>query len=66
MTRDETLDRLRDLQRRAHELRTSTDSPTLERTMQLFDMHCHIARWELGDIDGFTENIGGGEAPPRA
>jgi len=55
MTRDETLDRLRDLQRRAQELRHATDSPTLERTMQLFDMYCHIARWELGDVEEFSD-----------
>ena len=40
MTREETLERLRDLQVRV----------AIERTMQLLDLYCHMARWELGDV----------------
>lgn len=46
------LARLRDLHERVRELRRATDSPAIERTMQLLDMYCHMARWELGDVDG--------------
>ncbi len=49
MTREETIERLVDLQRRVRALREATDVPALERTMQLLEMYCHMARWELGD-----------------
>ena len=49
MTREETLERLVDLQRRVRALREATDVPAVERTMQLLEMYCHMARWELGD-----------------
>ena len=49
MTREETLAQLVDLQRRVRALRATTDIPALERTMQLLEMYCHLARWELGD-----------------
>jgi hypothetical protein len=54
MTREETLVRLREITDRARELRQATDSPTLERTMQLIDLYCDIARWELGEISSWT------------
>jgi hypothetical protein len=50
MTREETLERIRDLQARVQELRQASDNPAIERTMQLLDLYCHIARWELGDV----------------
>ncbi len=50
MTREETLERIRDLQARVQELRQATDNPAIERTMQLLDLYCHMARWELGDV----------------
>ena len=50
MTREETLERLRDLQTRVRELRQAADNPAIERTMQLLDLYCHMARWELGDV----------------
>ena len=50
MTREETLDRLRELQARVLELRQASDNPAIERTMQLLDLYCHMARWELGDV----------------
>jgi len=50
MTREETLERIRDLQARVHELRQASDNPAIERTMQLLDLYCHMARWELGDV----------------
>lgn len=59
MTRDETLDRLRDLQRQVRELRRATDSPSIERTMQLLDMYCHMMRWELGDVVAVTPEAEG-------
>ncbi len=54
MTREETLARLRDIEQRVRELRAATDVPALERTLQMFDTYCHIARWELGDIAALT------------
>lgn len=51
MTREETLERLRELQRQVRALREGTDVPAVERTMQLLDMYCHMARWELGDLE---------------
>lgn len=51
MTREETLARIRDLQTRVRELRQASDNPAIERTMQLMDLYCHMARWELGDIE---------------
>ena len=50
MTREETLECIRDLQARVQELRQATDNPAIERTMQLLDLYCHMARWELGDV----------------
>ena len=54
MTHAETLERLRDLQARVRELRRASDNPAIERTMQLLDLYCHMARWELGDIEAMT------------
>jgi hypothetical protein len=50
MTREEMLERLRELQTRVQELRQASDNPAIERTMQLLDLYCHMARWELGDV----------------
>jgi hypothetical protein len=50
MTHEETLERIRDLQARVQELRQGSDNPAIERTMQLLDLYCHMARWELGDV----------------
>ena len=50
MTPDETLERIRDLQLKVQELRRASDNPAIERTMQLLDLYCHMARWELGDV----------------
>ena len=54
MTREETLGRLREIAGRVRELRQATDIPALERTMQLIEMHCDIARWELGEVSPWT------------
>ena len=51
MTREETLQRLQELQRRVRELRDGCEAPTVERTMQILGMYCHMARWELGDVE---------------
>ncbi len=50
MTREETLERLQELQRQVQALRVETDNPAIERTMQILDMYCHMARWQLGDV----------------
>ena len=50
MTREQMLERLRELQSRVQELRQASDNPAIERTMQLLDLYCHMARWELGDV----------------
>ncbi len=54
MTREETLGRIRDLQARVQELRQASDNPAIERTMQLLDLYCHMARWELGDVQAMS------------
>ncbi len=54
MTREETLERIRDLQARVRELRQASDNPAIERTMQLLDLYCHMARWELGDVQAMS------------
>ena len=28
----------------------ASGNPAIERTMQLLDLYCHMARWELGDV----------------
>ena len=60
MTHEETLERIRDLQARVHELRQASDNPAIERTMQLLDLYCHMARWELGDVQAMIPEA---EAP---
>ena len=50
MTREETLERIRELQDQVRALRMGTDMPAIERTMQILDMYCHMARWQLGDV----------------
>ena len=59
MTRDETLERIRDLQLKVQELRRASDNPAIERTMQLLDLYCHMARWELGDVEAMTPEAEG-------
>jgi len=49
VTREETIAHLVDLQRRVRALREASDAPAIERTMQILEMYCHMARWELGD-----------------
>ena len=49
MTREQAIAELVELQRRVRALREATDVPSLERTMHLLEMYCHMARWELGD-----------------
>ena len=58
MTREETLERLRELQARVQELRQASDNPAIERTMQLLDLYCHMARWELGDVHAMNAEAG--------
>lgn len=57
MTREETLERLQELQRQVQALRQETDVPAIERTMQLLDMYCHMARWELGDLEAMITEL---------
>jgi hypothetical protein len=59
MTHAETLERIRDLQARVRELRRASDNPAIERTMQLLDLYCHMARWELGDVEAMTPEAEG-------
>ncbi len=51
MTREETLERIRHIQAEVQRLRQASDNPAIERTMQLLDLYCHMARWELGDVE---------------
>jgi hypothetical protein len=57
VTREETVERIRDLQARVRELREATDNPAIERTMQLLDLYCHMARWELGDVLAMNSEV---------
>jgi len=59
VTREETLERIRDLQARVRELREASDIPAIERTMQLLDLYCHMARWELGDVQAMIPEVEG-------
>jgi hypothetical protein len=59
VTRAETLARLVELQARVRQLRAATDVPSLERTMQILDMYCHLARWELGDVTAMVPELDG-------
>jgi len=54
MNREETLKQIEEIQSRVRQLRRATEIPTIERTMQLLDMYCHMARWELGDVHAMT------------
>ena len=54
MTREETLERIRDIQAEVRRLRQASDNPAIERTMQLLDHYCHLARWELGDVEAMN------------
>ena len=60
MTRDEIVERLREIQARARALRDGVDNPTLERVAQLIELNCHIARWDLGDVEAMTPEVEGG------
>jgi hypothetical protein len=69
VTREQTLARLAELQRQVRELREATEIPSLERTMHILDMYCHMARWELGDITAMIpelESEGASTAPSDA
>ena len=57
MTREETIERLRELQRQVKQLRQETEIPAIERTMQLLEMYCHMARWQLGDIQAMVPEL---------
>jgi hypothetical protein len=59
VTREETLERIRDLQTRVQALRQASDNPAIERTMQLMDLYCHVARWELGDVQAMIPEAEG-------
>ena len=48
--REETIERIRGIQAEVRRLRQASDNPAIERTMQLLDLYCHMARRELGDI----------------
>lgn len=54
MTREETLERIRGIQAEVQRLRKASDNPAIERTMQLLDLYCHMARWELGDVEAMN------------
>ena len=57
MTREELLAELVDLQRRVRALREASDAPTIERTMHILEMYCHMARWELGDCSEMIPEV---------
>ena len=59
MTREETVERIREIQARVQELRQASDNPAIERTMQLLDLYCHMARWELGDVQAMIPEVEG-------
>ena len=57
MTDDEIVTRLRGLQREASALRAAAGSPALARHMELVELSCHMARWELGDVKAMTPEL---------
>jgi hypothetical protein len=67
VTREEALARLAELQARVRELRAAADTPALERTMQVLDVYCHLARWQLGDVAAMVPELeaeGPAPSPP--
>jgi len=58
MTRTETVERLRDIQARARAIRDGVDNPTIERAAQLIELNCHLARWDLGDVEALNPEAG--------
>ena len=57
MTREEMLERIRGIQAEVRRLRQASDTPAIERTMQLLDLYCHMARWELGDVEAMNPEV---------
>jgi hypothetical protein len=52
MTHDETLEQLVTLRRLARAIQDGTDNPSVERSMAMVELYCHLAQWNLGaDID---------------
>lgn len=54
VTREEVLVRLKDIRRSVREIKDSCESPAIERSMHLIDMYCHMAQWQLGEIETIT------------
>jgi len=54
MTRNEILAALADIQARARAIRDAVDNPTVERVAQVIELNCHVARWDLGDVEALT------------
>jgi hypothetical protein len=61
MTREEVLAALREIQARARAIRAGVDNPTVERVAQQIEQHCHVARWDLGDVGALTAEVEGGD-----
>ena len=57
MTGDEIVARLRGLQREARALRAAAESPALARHLELVELSCHMARWEIGDVEAMTPEL---------
>lgn len=66
MTRQEILQTLRAIRGQARRIKDGTDSPAIERSMHMVDMYCHMAQWQLGELEGVmpeVETRAGWEAP---
>ncbi|MBI2369573.1 MAG: hypothetical protein HYV08_04930 [Deltaproteobacteria bacterium] len=57
MTRQEILRTLRGIRGQARRIKDGTDSPAIERSMHMVDMYCHMAQWQLGELEGVMPEV---------
>ncbi len=56
MTREEMVEKLSALRSLARTVQDDTDNPSIERSMAMVDMYCHLAQWNLGaEVDVVPE-----------
>lgn len=57
LTREQTLEKLATIRRLVREIKDSTPSPAIERSMHLADMYCHLAQWQLGEVISLVPEV---------
>ena len=56
MTREETLEKLATLRALVRSIQDGTDNPSVERSMAMMELYCHLAQWNLGaEVDVVPE-----------